>query len=657
MFNQNLEQQLNELSIPVKTIDPSSVVTVDPKEDDSPWEVSIGRIINLLKSGYSLSLGYSSGKDSSCVLIILLEALKRLVAEDYANIPQCYVLNSNTGREMPLIDSYAEWSLTQITVFAAKNRLPLQVHQVKPSLTGSFNYYCIGRGKLPRFAGQTHDCAISEKIQPQQKLVKKIERESNNEVITLLGTRLSESAARKRNMQKFSMDEVSIVEVEGRKTYSPIADFELDDVWELLAGCVQHDGKPARIYNTFTPDFDELMTLYRDANDGVCGVIVGDKANSSSCGSRFGCAWCTVTGERDKSLESMLEQDEVYSFMRPFVAFRKYLINIRFDMNRRDWRGKRIDHGFMKVLPDYIRPTEKRNLLRFLITMDVMEKERAAKHEELYYAGKIEKNPLNELLCDPMFENITQADILGIDFVWSLNRDFESASPAARDYLAIHELGERYFIPDVPRAERIIIPKARWFDVTQSMPQPDEIQGLLPAGMELDDLELEYSDEMHVTPASGFCYVNAVRENFYELNKVDISETCRAALRNDWIRIRKADLLRYDAIARRHDYILRLFKQERPQKENHWGDLVMMNVHEFLIENSISQDEFEINRSYLQQQELADEYSMDLFGVETVVDAMNELNSNKPKKGTTVPETTVTDVSTYEMAANQISMF
>ncbi|MEZ8733835.1 hypothetical protein [Vibrio sp. 10N.239.312.D08] len=656
----NIKLNLDNLQIPVTNISTSQeveIVAVDSLENKPVWEESVERLINLLKSGYSLSVGFSGGKDSTCVLIIFLEAMRRVIAEGSTSVPKCYVLNSNTKREMPLIDSYAEWSLTQITIFAAKNNLPVEVHQVKPSLTGSFNYYCIGRGKLPRFPGQSRDCAISEKIQPQQKLVKKIEAENNCEIITLLGTRLDESAARKRSMERFDMDEVSIVEVEGKKTFAPIANFELDDVWELIAGCVQYDGKPARIYNTYTPNFDEMMQLYRDANSGTCGVIVGDKGNKSSCGSRFGCAWCTVSGERDNSLESMLEQDEAYSFMKPFVKFRQFLLNIRFDMNSRDFRGKRIDHGWMKVLPDYFKPEVKRQLLRFLITMDRMEVERAKKHEEMYYSGKIEKTELNLLLCYPMFENVTKDDILAIDFVWSLNRDFEEASPAARDYLAIHELGERYFIPEVPRAERITIPKARWFDVSNDLPNQQEVQGILPSGWNIESLDCDFADEMQVNMAGGFMYVDAVREHYYDLKKVDIAETCRAALRNRWISIRRADLLRYDAIARRHDYILRLFQSERPMKENEDGDMVMMNVHEYLIDNSIDQETFDSIKSDLQKQELADDYAFDLFGVESVVDAINELKDNKPKKGHGKPDTTVTNVGEFEMSANQMQMF
>lgn len=637
--------QLSSNAIPVQFI----------PDAPPPWEESVERLISLLKSGYSLSVGFSGGKDSTCVLIIFLEALRRLVEEGHSDIPKCYVLNSNTKREMPLIDSYAEWSLTQITIYCARHNLNVEVHQVKPSLTGSFNYYCIGRGKLPRFPGQSRDCAISEKIIPQQKLIKKIESESNREIITLLGSRLDESAARKSSMKRFNMDEVSIVAVDGKLTFAPIANFEIDDVWDLISGCCQHDGKPARIYNTYTPNFDELMQLYRDANDGACAVIVGDKGKSA-CGSRFGCSFCCASGERDKSLESMLEQDEAYSFMKSFVKFRKFLMNIRFDMNSRDFRGKRIDHGWMKIVPDYFAPKVKRDLLRYLITMDRLEVERAEKHAELYYSGQIEKNHLNWLLTSPMFENVTQDDVLAIDFTWSLNRDFPEASPAARDYLAIHDLGERYYIPDVPKSERIAIPKPRWFDVSKSLPCSEEVQGILPNGWDLDDLDLSFSDEMEVTMAAGFMYIDAVRDHYYDLRHVDITETCRAALKNDWIRIRKADLLRYDAIARRHDYIFRLFKSERPRKENENGDLVMLNLNGYLIENSISQEEFEEIRSSLQKEELADEYSMDLFGVESVVDAINERESKKPSKERKNPDVTVTHVSAYEMAANQMDL-
>lgn len=661
-IKQNFHNAIMQID-PFELLEASIPVSSEERPNDNPVTLTIkelsNRVISRLKSiilsGKSASCGFSGGKDSTAVVILMLESLRQLVEEGHDHLPKCYILNSNTRRENPLIDSYAEHTLSMISVFSAKHSLPVSVHQVQPSLTGRFTYYCLGRGKLPRFAGQTSDCAVNEKITPQQKLVKQLERENTHEIITLLGTRFEESESRRRSMQKYSMDELSIVEIEGKRTYSPIADWFVDDVWELISACSSIDGQPPKLYSTFLPEFSEMIRLYRDANDGVCGVVVGDSGNRSSCGSRFGCSYCTKTGKQDKSLESLLESDQSYGFMEPFVRFRQYLLSIRFDMSKRDWRGKRVNYGFMKIVPDYFSPETKRELLRFLITMDAMEKERARKHEIKYYAGDIEKNELNHQLCWPMFENVTVDDVLAIDFVWALQRDFEEASPAASDYLAIHELGKRYHIPILPESPRITIPQARWFDVSGSLPNREEAQGLLPHGMSIEDLPIEFTNEMEVQPGAGFSYLNAAREHYYELKRVEISEVCRAALSNDWIRIRRADLLRYDCIARRHDYIDKLFRQTRPKKEDEWGDLRLMTVHEYLIENSITQAEYREAIKVIQHNELKDKYAEDLFGVESVVEAIAETQDNI--KQSRVLNKQITDINSYELAASQIKMF
>ena len=90
---------------------------------------------------------------------------------------------------------------------------------------------------------------------------------------------------------------------DGFYTCAIIADWEMEHVWELLMACEAKRGGP---YQTFTQDFDWCLELYKEANEGMCAIITGDGGNKAACGSRFGCAWCTVTGERDKSMEAMI---------------------------------------------------------------------------------------------------------------------------------------------------------------------------------------------------------------------------------------------------------------------------------------------------------------------------------------------------------------
>ncbi|MDF9399150.1 hypothetical protein [Vibrio sp. 1180_3] len=288
------------------------------------------------------------------MVILMLEALKRLVEAGIPNIPSCYIMNSNTRREMPMIDNYLAGALIDIQVFIAINKLPVEVIQVEPSVSGRWTWTCLGRGKLPRFPGQSNDCSVDEKIIPMQRKVRDLERETGNQIVSLVGSRYEESQARKESMHKYQMSELAIVDIDGRKTYSIIADWYLDDVWELITGCSGTETSPPKLFRTFRNDFDELVGLYRDANDGQCAVLI-DGSSKKACGSRFGCAWCTVSGDRDKSLESMVKEDEEkYGFMNPLLKFREFLISIRFDMSRRDFRGRNISPAkHMKVVPDY----------------------------------------------------------------------------------------------------------------------------------------------------------------------------------------------------------------------------------------------------------------------------------------------------------------
>lgn len=158
-------------------------------ESSKFWEEPITKLQTLLLSGHSLSVSWSGGKDSTCVLILFIEAMRRLVAEGHTNLPNCTVINSNTRREMPMMDVYAEEAMVLISVYCARNNLPIEVHRVEPSLSGRFIWTCVGRGKLPRYPGMSRDCAMDEKIKPQQNLVKELERQQGRPFIALVGSR------------------------------------------------------------------------------------------------------------------------------------------------------------------------------------------------------------------------------------------------------------------------------------------------------------------------------------------------------------------------------------------------------------------------------------------------------------------------------------
>ncbi len=620
-------------------------------------EDAIKKIQSLLQSGKSLCCSFSGGKDSTCVLILFFEAIRRLV-EAGESVPPCYITNSNTRREMPSMNNYLMGVINNITMHIARHKLPVEFIEVEPSLSGRFAWTCLGRGKLPRYEGMSRDCARDEKIAPQQRQLKMIERECGGVVISLLGSRIEESGARSASMAKYSMDEMTIVEVDGQKTFAVIADWWLEDVWELIHGTTQNERGEAKIFPTFCSNFDELIKLYRDANEGTCGVIIGDAGNKAACGSRFGCAWCTVTGDRDKSLESLISEDEgLYGYMSGLIKFRKFMRNIRWDMNRRDWRGRKISKaGYMKVTPDYWSPQTKRELLRYLLTLDALEVERARAFEDKWYAGEVEHTPENYLLTGVMFQFVTYDDILSIDFAWSMGRDWPEASVAAREWIEIHDMGYRYHIPDVPEAPRVTIPKPRWYDVNPVVEDVVGLKGLVPTnyGAAFEELRLHEAKELLIEPGMGFSYINEVKSRYYEISGVDVSEVCRAAVHHGWFKMPRKQLERYHQLALRNDYLLRQMRQVKPMKVDEWnGEDKLMSVHEYLVEESISDDEHNQLLSEYERAELENDEQIDIFGIDSKLEAIEERKSSKKPKVPATVDVQVENVASYYDAGRQ----
>lgn len=82
----------------------------------------------------------------------MLGAIRRRVEAGFC-VPAAFVTNSNTGTENPSMDIYAKAMITESEVYFTRLGLPITVVKVEPSLTSSFAYATLGRGKLPVFAG------------------------------------------------------------------------------------------------------------------------------------------------------------------------------------------------------------------------------------------------------------------------------------------------------------------------------------------------------------------------------------------------------------------------------------------------------------------------------------------------------------------------
>lgn len=412
------------------------------------------RIIKtLLAQGQPVSVSFSAGKDSSTVLNLVL-AMASEMSECGQAVPPIIVMHADTGIENPEVAAYAAAEMSSIKAFAKKFSLDVSIHVATPNLAEQWAVRVIGGRALPPFPGLNRDCTTAWKIIPMRRLrnevIKSIKAKASGEVVTLLGTRYDESAARSSNMTERGDSDNEIrrgVDASGKPGglfLSPIAHWSTDDVWEYLgyarAGII-------RAYS----DFDETFRVYADAMGSSCVIIAEDMARaaktSKACGARFGCSLCTAVG-RDASMEHMLEKDDRYGYMKGLNDLQRFLVNTRWDLSRRNWLGRTIKNNHIRIAPDAYSPAMMEELLRYALSIDVRE-ERAARR----------------LGIAPRFRLVSEEQLFAIDAMWSLQA-YHRPFHALAIYKEVVIDGSLHSIPEVEAFPKpASMPAARYFPV------------------------------------------------------------------------------------------------------------------------------------------------------------------------------------------------
>lgn len=255
-------------------------------------------------------LGYSGGKDSTCALQLIWQALAGLDRRERTKT--VYVIAGDTLVETPVITDYLDRSLGQITIAARAAGLPIEAHMVTPEVDETFWVNLIGRG-YPAPTSRFRWCTERMKIKPANKFIRERVVE-HGEVIVVLGVRRQESATRAQVMSLRSISG-SLLSRHGRLAnafvYTPIRDLSLDDVWTYLL----------QVKSPWGANNHDLLAMYRRSSSDECPLVVDD--TTPSCGSsRFGCWVCTVV-TKDKAMEAMVDAGD--EWLEPLLAVRDEL--------------------------------------------------------------------------------------------------------------------------------------------------------------------------------------------------------------------------------------------------------------------------------------------------------------------------------------------
>lgn len=279
--------------------------------DDIPWVI-----------------GYSGGKDSTATLQLVWLALDELPKEILRK--PVHIINTDTLVEQPVISKWVEKSLKVMDETAARDGLPFVTHKLTPKMDNTFWVNFIGRGyPFPR--KKMRWCTDRMKIRPVNDFIKEKIAE-HGEIILVLGTRKAESARRAKTMAYYEKKRVRELlspnpSLVNELVFSPLEDWNDNDVWVFLM----------QYKNPWGYSNEELLTLYKGASaDNECPMMV--EKNLPSCGkSRFGCWVCTMV-EKDKSMESMITNDDEKAWMTPLLEFRNEFGDEEHDRERRSFR-------------------------------------------------------------------------------------------------------------------------------------------------------------------------------------------------------------------------------------------------------------------------------------------------------------------------------
>jgi len=346
-------------------------------------------------------LGFSGGKDSTCMVQLVWHALSELPKDKLQK--KIYIISSDTLVESPKIVEQITNTLDNMEKAAKNQGLPISTNLVRPLIEDSFWVCLLGRG-YPAPSSNFRWCTDRLKIRNADRFINDKVSEYG-EAIVVLGTRKDESGSRAQLMNLYEIKGSYLSrhsKFAQTYVYTPLRDFITEDVWNYL---LQNK-------NPWGSNNRDLLALYQNANAAECPLVVD--TSTPSCGnSRFGCWVCTVVSE-DKSMQNLIDSGE--DWMEPLLELRQELkdtqdpekkLDIR-EFKRRDGQVSFWTDGTEKVTPGPYKMHFRKEFLKNLLVAQ----------------NKVRKNG-----PDPNMDLILEDEIHEIQRIWRMEKgDWENSA-------------------------------------------------------------------------------------------------------------------------------------------------------------------------------------------------------------------------------------
>lgn len=436
MGMQQTSLQLADLTNPVQ----AQAVVSGPIQELTLTEkvaIAVEAVKAQILAGRHPSVAWSGGKDSSVTLAITLMAYRELMASG-VTVPTLHVCHSDTKIENPVVKAYNSLMIKQIESYSQESGIPIRIWIASPGLSNDYLVSVIG-GRTIMSVGSNAKCSMMMKVEPLNKLKRQLRKAiaaeagmkpKEVEIVSIIGTRFDESAARNRAMTERGESATDAVDAmdDGQLVLSPIAHFSTMEVFEFI-GHVRSE--KIKTYDRW----DNLVELYRDANNGDCMVnayIANREQARSPCAARTGC-WGCLRVSTDTSANSLLaHEDGKYEWMRPLVELREFMKRMHFNPKARAWVARDVsEDGYIQIIPNAYSPTYTKALLQAILSIQAREETEARK-----------------LGIAPRFELLTLKQVMAIELNWG-RYGYQKPWTAMRIWNDVYRHGKRYKLPDV----------------------------------------------------------------------------------------------------------------------------------------------------------------------------------------------------------------
>jgi len=363
--------------------------------------------IKIIKAKYTVAIASSFAKDSTVTTLAALQAHKELIVEGaIAPDSPFLITNINTLVENHLITILVSHERRRLNEWGEKNGIIMDIRVATPNLSRTWAAMFLSGLKVLSLSKLNADCSEELKIRNAEKVEKQLAIDYKGKIVTLLGSRLSESTRRKASLVSRSQHNKTAEELvefadKSRKdrVFAPIVNMTADHVWTLLrrAGTnpIVQPSKGFEPIPSYCDNHRLLNIVYGDSTEeGSCPTsskrIKGDNASAGGCGksSRMGCYTCLKPIE-DSSSKILSRSKRHGVISANMLKVRDYMMHIGADLAFRTWHTRAMDFttGAIAAQPNVLNAETLDYLIKLFCQITVDEEIRAQSFAEKVQVG------------------------------------------------------------------------------------------------------------------------------------------------------------------------------------------------------------------------------------------------------------------------------